>query len=659
MPTPLAPPPLVRTVVSALVAVALLGALANALGLAASTESARVRDGATYFVARWLSDQVGFDLLGWSPRLVHREFQLRTGSGAAGFAALAAATNVVLLGLPAGLLAAAVALARRLLRRSSRAASRFEGWWPFAAPFLLLLPLLAVASHVAALGGPDWISIPTARRIAAGGALALAALGVVALRRLAAGAAERLRRWQRNLGFALAALLAVAALLPAPGGGRGGVASAPPGAPNILLVSIDTLRADHVHSYGYPRPTTPRIDRLAAEGALFEQAIAPTSWTLPSHLTLLTGVPPEIHGVTLDGRKLAASVPTLAERLRDRGYASAGFVSGAYLDGRFGMAKGFEEYDDYSLVRLAGATASEMISSPTIARLGAEWLERWHRDGGRRPFFLFLHFFDPHSAYIPPPPYDRMFDPDYAGELTGQALARDKSPSRFDLSPRDLEHVLALYDGEIAWTDHHVGLVIDQLQRLGALDRTIVVVTSDHGEEFLERGVIGHRTTLYDEVLRVPLVVRYPPRVPAGLRVSRQVRLMDVAPTLLSLAGLGAPTTTVGQASRDLSPLLAAATASQVPELLAFADLHGQLAAVRTADHKLVEDRRTGARELYDLRRDPRERVDLARSSPQLQLLRASLEDWQRFCRRLAADTELHELDEEQIRALRALGYLD
>ena len=435
-------------------------------------------------------------------------------------------------------------------------------------------------------------------------------------------------------------------------------------APNAILVLVDALRADHLGCYGYERDTSPRLDRLAAEGARFETVVAPTSWTLPSHVTLFTALPPESHRVVLGTQRLGDDILTLAEVLRDAGWATAGFAAGPYVSSRFGLGQGFETYDE-SLIAGSLLEANAAVTSPRLVELAREWLDRWERDAARRPFFLFLHAWDPHFDYVPPPPHDRLFDPGYDGTLDARRYARNEAVHAA-MDPRDLAHVVALYDGEIRFTDLHLGLVLDDLERRGVLGETLVVVTADHGEEFFEHGGKGHRRTLYDEVVLVPLLVRWPGRVPAGLVVREMAGLADVAPTILALAGVetpaafGAPDPAGGRLGRDLTPLLRTGGGAWT-ERAAFADLEGVVALARTPDHSFVKSlEQGGGEELHDLAADPGQRVNVVAGQPAPAAeLRDALRRW-RTERALprTAEVEAAETDAATLEQLRALGYV-
>jgi arylsulfatase A-like enzyme len=441
--------------------------------------------------------------------------------------------------------------------------------------------------------------------------------------------------------------------------------------PNVLLVSIDSLRADHVGAYGHPQDTTPTIDALARDGALFAWAITSAPWTIPAHATLLTGLPPEVHGVTSYVRRLAPDAVTLAEALRDAGWDTAAFVSGPTVSARYGFDQGFASFDE-SVVEQDHHKSPQGATSPGVIALVDGFLQRWSDDGRRQPFFVFLHLWDVHYDYAPPPPYDRMFDPGYVGDLTSENYIRNPRIHR-GMDPRELDHVRALYDGEIRFTDDHLGRLIARLRELGVLDDTIVVVTSDHGDEFFEHGLKGHAVSVFDEVVHVPLVIRYPRRIPAGLRIDEQVRLMDVPATILGLANVPPPQGFAGAklAERhravDLSGSLDRGRRDAVPVLPAFSQnlIAIRHESVRTRTAKLITVSTLGGdrkrRMLFDLAADPGERTNLARTQPApafAPLLQTALDAWHAETARqtdLSASLVPQPAQEER---LRALGYV-
>ena len=348
--------------------------------------------------------------------------------------------------------------------------------------------------------------------------------------------------------------------------------------PNVLLISLDSVRRDMLGCYGASfagRSPSPNLDRLAAAGVRIEEALSGTSWTLPAHVTLFTGEPELVHGVEQDGQCIPDDLPTLAERLRERGYRTAGVYSGPYLDPRFGFARGFERYRagygpelaaaaraagealarvhalDGELAREArydvleaNARAEQALelashrdsSSHTVTELALEELDAAAHDG--RPFFLFAHYFDAHYDYVPPAPFEHAFDPDYAGAIDGRDFARRLAAPA--LAPRELQHLRALHTGELGGIDAELGRLLAELERRGLAANTLVVVVSDHGDEFLEHGGLGHRRTLYQEVVAVPLLLAWPGRLPAGEVRTGPRALAALAPTVLALLE-GAP----------------------------------------------------------------------------------------------------------------------
>lgn len=466
----------------------------------------------------------------------------------------------------------------------------------------------------------------------------------------------------RSSSFALLlALLSVGAC-------TSGTTPAPP-RPNVLLVSIDSLRADHVHAYGYERPTSPTIDSIAADGVLFEQAISPSSWTLPTHVTLLTALPPELHRVENHRLRLSERGVTLAEMLREAGYETAAVVGGPLLRSFYGHDQGFDLYDDSTAAERSDAHRG--ITSPKLVDRAMAWVRGWHERGGDAPFFLFLHLWDVHYDYAPPAPYDTMFDPDYTGDLDATDFERHPD-IRADMPKRDLEHLRALYDGEIRFTDEQLGRLIEVLRSYGALDDTIVVVTADHGDEFFEHGRKGHRKTLFEEIVRIPFVLRYPRRVPSGQVVERQVRLMDVAPTVLSLAGVanrdrfGVTTGPSWGRALDLSPWIdGRSDPADFPTLLAFGRSTGfgpSQHALRTEGWKVVRENGGAKSEFrhYDLERDPAETRGMRSSRPREDRLQSMLEEYERSWTSRPADlAEPLQADREHESRLRALGYIE
>lgn len=346
--------------------------------------------------------------------------------------------------------------------------------------------------------------------------------------------------------------------------------------PNVLLISIDTLRADHLGCYGYHRDTSPNLDAFARESVLFERAIAPTSWTLPSHMTMLTGLGISAHGACderlwarkdVHGEFIRPPLRgrSVAEALKAAGYATAGFYTFGFLSPALGFGSGFDTWerlgknlfsqdelrDELYALRVANETEAlrsffdehadlldaRKRSSPEVVERANSWLSDHVEKRADQPFFLFLHLYDVHDPYSPPPAFDRFSDPTYSGSVDG-SITGEQYPCRFGVPPRaDQEQLAALYDGGIAYVDSEVQRVLDHLRALDLEENTLVVVTADHGEEFFEHGDAGHRRQLYMESVHVPLMMRWPGHLPAGRRIGGTVGLADVAPTILAATG--------------------------------------------------------------------------------------------------------------------------
>lgn len=445
--------------------------------------------------------------------------------------------------------------------------------------------------------------------------------------------------------------------------------------PNLVLVSIDTLRADHVHAYGYERETTPSIDRLAAEGVRFADATSQAPHTLASHMSLMTSLWPSFHGVVQGTDRLRDGIETLAERLRGAGLRTEAIVEDGFVSAEFGFHRGFERYDD-------GAPGIEV--TPTRAAATFAKAERaLDRLAGER-FFLFVHTYGPHSPYNAPEPYCSMFDPGYSGPVKpgfGQVPGLEFAAGRLKLDAADLHHVQALYDAGVRAADEALGRFLARLESLG-LDRdTLVVVVSDHGEEFLDHklSLATHGHTLYQELLHVPLVMRLPGVVPAGSVIQDPVALVDVGPTVLDLLGLPLPRDVQGE---NLAPLLAGKPA---PQRLLYSQelLHTRQTALRVGNLKFIYMEGPGShglrrllseypgmhayfdspgrKELYDLAADPKEATDLALGREAdvrsfLSAVKDLLARGERFRRKASGET-LHPVQSDLDERLKALGY--
>jgi len=379
----------------------------------------------------------------------------------------------------------------------------------------------------------------------------------------------------------LAAALGVLAyvLVPRPGKGRVDLAAA--SSQNILLITLDTTRADRLGCYGYAPARTPHLDRLAREGVRFERAYCPAPLTLPAHCSILTGLYPAAHGVHNNGHDLPPGIRTLAEILKGHGYSTSAFVSSFSVDSRFGLGRGFDVYDDTfrSDQPLKGPN-TERRAEATFARFS-----RWLEDNGQKQFFAWVHYYDPHLPYDPPPPY---------GEGPG-------------VHP---------YDGEIAYMDHYVGAVLEKLEAMGIMEKTLIVVAGDHGEGLGDKVETGHGVFIYEETVRVPLIFHNPKVFPRPRALESAVRLVDAAPTILEIVGLGQDA--AGMPGQSLLPWIRGKTGKDLDALLeTFYPRENfgwsELVGLVSGPWKFIQAPRP---EFYDLANDPGEDKNLYGSSP-------------------------------------------
>ncbi|MEM1416300.1 MAG: sulfatase [Myxococcota bacterium] len=434
---------------------------------------------------------------------------------------------------------------------------------------------------------------------------------------------------------------------------------------NVLIFLVDTVRADKLKPFNAEtRVTTPGLDAWAGAAAVFTQGSTPENWTKPSVASLLTGLMPWEHTATSGEAVLPGSVETLAERLKEKGFRTAGFVTNGYVSGAFGFRQGWDDWRNY--IREGRRNQARFVAADVL-----EWLDRRvaERDAGEgRPFFLYVHTIDPHVPYLPPQELLRQYDDaPYDGPVS---FARDREllekikVGRLRLDARDKRRLEALYDAEITYHDAHFAAILEGLDRRGFGDETVVVFTSDHGEEMFDHGSVGHGHSLYDELTHVPLVIDVPGLTDAGMRDARGAGLQDVVPTVLDALGPEA----VGPLPDDLSgvsllpQLRGALPAAPRPMVAGFMEGWRSVAIGRW---KLIQ--RTHRRfMLFDRVADPGERNDLSAERPLVvRWLRGMLglalagQDGravQRRRRRHVAETT--DIDEELDAQLRALGYV-
>ncbi len=422
----------------------------------------------------------------------------------------------------------------------------------------------------------------------------------------------------------------------------------------MLVLVVDTLRADHLGAYGYARPTSPALDAWAERGAVFDQALATSPWTLPSFASIYTGELPGRHAAarvaaggpgTVVG-KLAGDTKTLAELLKEQGFATAAVVNNPFLEARSGIARGFDLYDHHPSGNHDKRRAEEVVD------IGLAWLERQ----GEAASFLMLHFFDPHMSYAPPPSTRGRFTGDYAGGL-GYPVADLRGIRRGRVAKRaeDRAFIIGAYDEEILYLDGELGRLFARLDEAGRLDETLVLLVADHGEELFDHGGFEHGRTVYQEVLRVPFLAWGPGVAPR--RIAKPVSIADVLPTVLDALGLPARP---GVAGRSLWPLLRGEAGARPAAVVAENTLQGpEKKALLRCPYKLLVHAGEDAPQLYDLAADPGETRDLAAERPRLvDTLRVEL-DAATGTEPLGDAAERIEFSDDVVERLRSLGYLD
>jgi arylsulfatase A-like enzyme len=441
------------------------------------------------------------------------------------------------------------------------------------------------------------------------------------------------------------------------------------GTPNVILFMVDTLRADHLSCYGYTASRTPNVDALAADGIRFEHTFSQASWTRPSVATILTGLYPSSHGAIHKADILPDRVDTLAEVLTSAGYYTAGFANNANVSPGFNFNQGFADYrylapdfffgadEPASQLALYGGLrlARERFFSRYVdvhhyyqpADVVVGEVRRWLDTPAAKqtPFFVFVHFMDAHDPYFVHP-------------FNGEGYARVANPNP---PPEVADKLRRLYDGGIAYMDEHLGTLIADLKKRGLYDDTMLVFTADHGEEFQEHGGWWHGTTLYDEQIHVPLIVK-PPRGGARGRVVEEFATsLDIAPTIITAAK-----GTIAPAMQGHALPLDSADAPARESVFSEEDLEGNvLQAVRGREWKLItanpgNPRGLAADELYDVKNDPREKQNLSSTQPtQLETTRAQLGRSLLEARAHAGATGQHDVDSVTRDRLKALGYVN
>jgi len=408
----------------------------------------------------------------------------------------------------------------------------------------------------------------------------------------------------------------------------------PLGLPNILVIIVDTLRADHLACYGYLRPTSPNIDRISHQGTLFENAFSTSSWTLPAHASLVTGRYPYEHQASL--KPLDDRYPTIAEVLRAHGYRTGAFSANALFFNRSeGFGRGFTHFEDYSqsvsdlarrtiyghlfelyILRLIGF--EDMVGRKRGSAINDSFLKWLDRDQGR-PFFAMLNYFDTHDPYLPTQPYRNKFSKfKNPGGIINTFVGREYPK----MTPEQLQGEIDAYDGAIAYVDEQIGRVFKELQRRGVGKNTLVVITSDHGESFGEHGLLQHENSLYREVIHVPLIFWWPGHVTSAVRLPYPVSIAALPASLMTFVG------TEKQAVFPGPPLVQFKQTSQAgtQQRFVLAELshfpwapiinpaaHGAITSLVSSQWHYIYHEKLGPK-LYDWKNDPKELRNLAHS---------------------------------------------
>ncbi|MDQ2774046.1 MAG: sulfatase-like hydrolase/transferase [Acidobacteriota bacterium] len=457
--------------------------------------------------------------------------------------------------------------------------------------------------------------------------------------------------------------------------------------PNVLIYTIDTLRADHSSVYGYARNTTPFLKKLGASGIVFEDCQAQATWTKPSIASLMTSLYSFTHGIIANSDTIPAGSATLAGQVRNSGYVTASIVSTPFVGRDTGLDRGFDYMLEYPVVqRRKNPRTDRATDSAALNKVVFPWLDRHHDES----FFLYAHATDPHAPYDPPPPFDSAFakpsensafEHDYSGFRTNQehgggAVINREMCKKAGLDPdRFIHQAEDRYDGEILHNDHSFELLIEKLRQLGVLDNTIVIVLSDHGEEFWDHGWTAHGQSVYQELSHTLLLMWNPTLFPKPRRVSEPVQLIDVMPTVLDLLSLKTPSVAEGQ---SLVPLARGRAFKRrglvVCSRLALPGAQGPVPENSTDSFGLIDShwkfiyRKNAAKagikkvQLYDRTTDRAEKHDVADQHPdEVEKDIATLVEWidaQNKLRAIVGHTGTSQLDERTLERLRSLGYI-
>lgn len=427
-----------------------------------------------------------------------------------------------------------------------------------------------------------------------------------------------------------------------------GCGSPPPTRSNVVLIVADTLRKDHLGAYGHTRPTTPNVDSLAASATRYTRAFSQASWTTPSVAALLTSQYPSRLDILDVPHRLKSDFELLPEVLQANGYVTGGIISHDFLGSEWNFDQGYDEFYEEL------AQGHYFVSSPQVTDRAIDFIDR-HLD---QPFFLLVHYFDPHHVYRTHDGFDFATPLDYQGGLRRNMTLRAlRERDEDSIEKTDVDYLEALYDSDVAFTDHHIGRLLDHLRQTQLFDSSFLVFTADHGEEFFDHRSFGHALTLYDEVIAVPLIVKYPNQEEPSVS-PRLVGLIDVFPTIVDLLDISPSRALSGES------LLAEREQAQRPAertLFSETSRHGLMlrAAIRS-QYKLIADLGQQQTMLFDLDADPGEQRNLAGGGEPAEVsLQQDLTKWITSASQTPSHPENVEMQEELLRRLRALGYVE
>jgi arylsulfatase A-like enzyme len=453
---------------------------------------------------------------------------------------------------------------------------------------------------------------------------------------------------------------------------------------NVIVVVLDCARAHHLSCYGYMRETTPFLDQIAREGVRFSNMIATAPWTLPAHASLFTGLYSVTHGATDENRFLSSRHKRLPEHLQAAGYRTAAFCTNPWVSPETGFGRGF---DAFFTQRSQGRVAARALF---YGRKASDTLLRRNDSGARRtnlalrrwiaandqPFFAFVHYNEPHLRYHLPPPYDRLFLPRGVTAARARAVNQDCNAyiaRQVEMTEHDFTILAALYDGTLRYVDTRVREIADFLRARGAWDRTLFLVTADHGENLGEHNMMGHKFVLFDTLLRVPLLLRCPSRVPQGFVIEELAQSTDILPTILALLEISDPTPPLqGRAlfkEGGATPGPSFTISERFrPNLTAFQQrfpafdatpFNVRQKSIRTKREKFIW-RSDEANEYYDLVADPGEGRNLFEDEPErAQSMRRQLFDWLASVEKFEFEEQAPEINEGMRQQLQGIGYID